>query len=74
MRLEQSINEKLMKKKFKNKISERDLTIQELREMKSRLSTKMVGETLEIHCETQFNLNRAQHLKIHILKRITMSH
>ncbi len=59
MKLEQSINEKLIEEKFKSKISERDLTIQELREMKSRLSTKMVGETLEIHCETQFNLNRA---------------
>jgi len=31
--------------------------------MKSRLSTKMVGETLEIHCETQFNLNRASAFK-----------
>jgi len=31
--------------------------------MKSRLSTKMIGETLEIHCETQFNLNRASALK-----------
>jgi len=59
MRLEQSINEKLIEEKFKSKISERDLTIRELREMKSKLSTKMVGETLEIHCETQFNLNRA---------------
>jgi len=63
MRLEQSINEKLIEEKFKSKISERDLTIQELREMKSRLSTKMVGETLEIHCETQFNLNRATAFK-----------
>ena len=63
MRLEQSINEKLIEEKFKSKISERDLTIQELREMKSRLSTKMVGETLEIHCETQFNLNRASAFK-----------
>jgi len=63
MRLEQSINEKLVEEKFKSKISERDLTIQELREMKSRLSTKMVGETLEIHCETQFNLNRATAFK-----------
>ena len=63
MKLEQSINEKLIEEKFKNKISERDLTIQELREMKSRLSTKMVGETLEIHCETQFNLNRATAFK-----------
>ena len=31
--------------------------------MKSKLSTKMVGETLEIHCETQFNLNRATAFK-----------
>ncbi len=63
MKLENSINEKLIEEKFKSKISERDLTIQELREMKSRLSTKMVGETLEIHCETQFNLNRASAFK-----------
>jgi len=63
MKLEQSINEKLIEEKFKSKISERDLTIQELREMKSRLSTKMVGETLEIHCENQFNLNRATAFK-----------
>jgi len=63
MKLEHSINEKLIEEKFKSKISERDLTIQELREMKSRLSTKMVGETLEINCETQFNLNRASAFK-----------
>ncbi len=63
MKIEQSINEKLIEEKFKSKISERDLTIQELREMKSKLSTKMVGETLEIHCETQFNLNRATAFK-----------
>jgi len=63
IRLEHLINEKLIEEKFKSKISERDLTIQELREMKSRLSTKMVGETLEIHCETQFNLNRASAFK-----------
>jgi len=63
MRLEHSINEKSIEEKFKSKISERDLTIQELREMKSKLSTKMIGETLEIHCETQFNLNRATAFK-----------
>ena len=63
MRLEKSINEKLIEEKYKSKINERDLTIQELREMKSRLSTKMIGETLEIHCETQFNLNRSTSFK-----------
>jgi len=63
IRLEQSINEKLIEEKFKSKISERDLTIQELRDMRSKLSTKMIGETLEIHCENQFNLNRATAFK-----------
>ncbi len=63
MKLEKSINEKLIEEKFKNKINERDLTIQELRDMKSRLSTKMIGESLEIHCETQFNLSRATAFK-----------
>ncbi|CAE19192.1 conserved hypothetical protein [Prochlorococcus marinus subsp. pastoris str. CCMP1986] len=63
MKLEQSINQREIEEKFKNKITERDLTIQELRDMKSKLSTKMVGETLEIHCETQFNLNRATAFK-----------
>jgi len=63
IRLEQAINEKSIEEKFKSKISERDLTIQELRDMKAKLSTKMVGETLEIHCETQFNLNRATAFK-----------
>ena len=63
MKLEQSINEKVIEEKFKNKITERDLTIKELRDMKSKLSTKMVGETLEIHCETQFNLNRSTSFK-----------
>ena len=63
MKLEQAINEREIEEKFKNKITERDLTIQELRDMKSKLSTKMVGETLEIHCETQFNLNRATAFK-----------
>ena len=63
MKLEQSINEKLIEEKFKTKINERDNTIQELRDMKSKLSTKMVGESLEIHCETQFNLSRATAFK-----------
>ena len=34
-------------------------TIEHLRDMKLRLSTKMLGETLEQHCETEFNRIRA---------------
>jgi hypothetical protein len=44
---------------FETQIRDRDEVIQRLQEMRSRLSTKMVGETLEQHCETQFNLIRA---------------
>jgi len=72
IRLENSINEKLIEEKFKSKISERDLTIQELREMKSRLSTKMVGETLEIIAKPNLILIVRLRLKTHISKRIMM--
>ena len=44
-----------LKASYELQIKERDLTIQTLREMKAKLSTKMVGETLEQHCETEFN-------------------
>ena len=37
----------------------KDEEIERLRDMKARLSTKMVGETLAQHCETQFNQLRA---------------
>jgi len=40
-------------------IKDRDDAIERLRDMKARLSTKMVGETLEQHCETEFNRIRA---------------
>ena len=33
--------------------------IERLRDMKARLSTKMIGETLEQHCEIEFNRLRA---------------
>jgi hypothetical protein len=42
-----------------SKLKERDEQIERLREMKAKLSTKMVGETLEQHCEIEFNKIRA---------------
>ena len=51
-----------MKKNLRIKLL-KEIDQQELRDMKSKLSTKMVGETLEIHCETQFNLNRSTAFK-----------
>ena len=37
----------------------KDQEIERLRDMKAKLSTKMVGETLEQHCENEFNKLRA---------------
>ncbi|MBN2786311.1 MAG: DUF2130 domain-containing protein, partial [Pontiellaceae bacterium] len=45
--------------KYETQIKDRDDAIERLRDMKARLSTKMVGETLEQHCETEFNRIRA---------------
>ena len=58
-KLEKENAEKALKDKYETQIKDRDDTIERLREMKARLSTKMVGETLEQHCETEFNRIRA---------------
>lgn len=57
--LEKQLAEKSLKNKYETQIKDRDDAIERLRDMKARLSTKMVGETLEQHCETEFNRIRA---------------
>ena len=57
--LEKQLSEKSLKDKYETQIKDRDDAIERLRDMKARLSTKMVGETLEQHCETEFNRIRA---------------
>jgi len=57
--LEKQLAENSLKDKYETQIKDRDGEIERLRDMKARLSTKMVGETLEQHCETEFNRIRA---------------
>lgn len=57
--LEKQLAEKSLKDKYETQIRDREDMIERLRDMKARLSTKMVGETLEQHCETEFNRIRA---------------
>ena len=57
--LEKQLAEKSLKDKYETQLKDRDEAIERLRDMKARLSTKMVGETLEQHCETEFNKLRA---------------
>ena len=58
-KLARELHEKSLKDKYETQIKDRDDAIERLRDMKARLSTKMVGETLEQHCETEFNRIRA---------------
>ncbi|MGK0338893.1 MAG: hypothetical protein ACJAWF_003527, partial [Candidatus Azotimanducaceae bacterium] len=57
--LEKQLAETSLKDKYETQLKDRDDAIERLRDMKARLSTKMVGETLEQHCDTEFNRIRA---------------
>ena len=57
--LEKHLAEKSLKDKYETQIKDREEQIERLRDLKAKLSTKMVGETLEQHCETEFNRIRA---------------
>ncbi len=57
--LEKELAEKSLTDKYETQLKDRDDAIERLRDMKARLSTKMVGETLEQHCETEFNRIRS---------------
>ena len=63
---EKALLEKSITERFTNQlvvkdetIRIRDADIERLRDFKQKLSTKMVGETLEQHCEYEFNKLRA---------------
>jgi hypothetical protein len=51
--------EKSIQDKYETQIKDRDEAIERLRDMKTKLSTKMIGETLEQHCDIEFNRIRA---------------
>ena len=59
LELEKQLAEKSLRENFEIQIKGRNEEINRLRDLKARLSTKMLGETLEQHCETEFNLIRA---------------
>jgi hypothetical protein len=63
---EKELLEKSLNEKFNDKLNHKDETlklkdeeIQYLKDYKQKLSTKMTGETLELHCENEFNKLRA---------------
>jgi len=56
---EKLLLESSLKDKYETELKTKDEMIAYYKDMKARLSTKMVGETLEQHCETEFNKLRA---------------
>lgn len=48
-----------LKDKYENELKGKDEMIEYYKDLKVKLNTKMVGETLEQHCETEFNKIRA---------------
>lgn len=56
---EKKLLETSLKEKYETQIKDRDDTIERLKDMKAKLSTKMVGETLEQHCEIEFEKIRS---------------
>lgn len=48
-----------LKEKYETQLKDREDTIERLKDMKAKLSVKLVGENLEQHCQNEFNGVRA---------------
>ncbi len=53
------LKEQTLKESYEDKLKDKDEQIAYYKDLKARQSTKMVGETLELHCEIEFNKLRA---------------
>ncbi len=56
---EKQLLETSLRDKYETELRTKEEMIAYYKDMKAKLSTKMVGETLEQHCETEFNKLRA---------------
>ena len=52
---ESALKEKNIEENYKNQLKLKDEQIEQYKDFKARQSTKMVGESLEQHCQIQFN-------------------
>ncbi|PKL80704.1 MAG: DUF2130 domain-containing protein [Ignavibacteriae bacterium HGW-Ignavibacteriae-4] len=56
---EMVLREVSIKEKYEVELKSKDEMIERYKDMKLKLSTKMIGETLELHCENEFNKLRS---------------
>lgn len=52
---ENQLEKQSLREKYEAKLKQKDETIAFYKDFKARQSTKMIGESLEQHCETEFN-------------------
>lgn len=58
-----TLSEKTLKESYELKLKQKEEAIEYYKDLKARVSTKMLGETLEKHCEIEFNKIRATAFK-----------
>ncbi|MCP1773130.1 hypothetical protein J2T38_001978 [Neisseria perflava] len=52
---ERELEKQNLRERYETELKQKDETIAFYKDFKARQSTKMIGESLEIHCETEFN-------------------
>ena len=55
---EATLRENSLRKEYELQLKQKQEEVDYYKDLKSKMSTKMVGETLEIHCSTEFNRMR----------------
>ena len=60
---ESKISEQALKEKYEDQLKTKEDTIAYYKDLKTKMSTKMLGETLEQHCQIEFNKLRATAFK-----------
>lgn len=56
---ERLLQQSSLRDKYETQLKDRDDTIERLKDMKSKLSVKLLGENLEQHCQNEFNSVRS---------------
>jgi len=52
-------DKELTEERLKDQLKASETALVHYKEMKTKMSTKMVGESLELHCENEFNRIRS---------------
>ena len=56
---EASLRENSLRKEYEYQLKQKQEEVDYYKDLKTKLSTKMIGETLEVHCSTEFNRMRS---------------